>query len=120
MVDNSEIQYSKRENTNQNNSEESILNVQDSNLKNLESGKKTISVRPKKQHNYKEGDILKVYSNGKDTGNRVKVESITTIKDFTKIPENRKDDFARAIGNYNDFKDFKNSNDYANETSPLS
>ncbi len=100
--------------------ETNILTVQRSNIGALKSGKKTISLRGVGEHTYEPNDILKVKVKSNDTGVRVKVESITTVEDFTKLPLNRKDDFARAIGDYKDFEDFKKSDDYANEMSPLS
>lgn len=96
------------------------IEVQNRNLSALESGKKTISLRRKEDHSFKEGDLVKVKVNKVDTGITVKVDSVTTIDDFTKLPLNKKDDFAKAIGNYKDFRDLQASNEYAKPDSKLS
>ncbi len=96
------------------------LAIQRSNLKALEQGKKTISIRPKGEHGYQPGDLLNIIVKGKETTFKVQVQSITTVEDFTKLPENRKDDFAKAIGDYTDYQDLISSDDYAREDSPLS
>lgn len=111
---NLDIQLSKRK------AEDDTINIQKTNLESLKSGKKTISIRKEGEHNYKPGDTLKVSIKGKNTGIKVKVDSITNIKDFSKISDDKKDDFARAIGDYKDYNDFKSSDDYAKIDSPLS
>lgn len=100
--------------------EDKEINVQDSNLKALERNNKTISVREVGKHDYKRGDVLVVKVNNKPTETKVKVTSVTTINDFTKLSDREKNEFAKSIGNFTDFEDFRKSNDYANETSPLS
>lgn len=96
------------------------INVQDSNFKALEKNNKTVSIREVGKHDYKRGDILTVKVNNKATDTKVRVTSVTTIQDFTKLSKQEKDEFAKSIGNYIDFEDFQNSNDYANATSPQS
>jgi len=96
------------------------INIQRVNQENIQSGNKTMSVRPFGEHNYSVGDVLKVKVKGNDTGLRVKVSSIKTIDDFTKLTTQEKDEFARSMGDYKDFEDFRTNDDYAKIDSPLS
>jgi hypothetical protein len=102
---NNEIQFSKKE-------DEETINVQTSNFKALEKGTKSISVRTTGKHNYKKGQILTVKVNGKETETKVRISSIKTVEDFTKLSKLEKDEFARSIGSYIDFEDFLKSDDY--------
>ncbi len=91
---------------------ETSINVQASNFKALEKGTKSISVRTTGKHNYKKGQVLTVKVNGKETETKVRISSIKTVEDFTKLSKLEKDEFARSIGNYIDFEDFLRSDDY--------
>lgn len=102
------------------NQNKDTINIQRSNSKALASGTKTVSVRPTDEHSYEVGDVLKVKVKGNDIGTRVKVLSIKTVKNFNDLDSKEKDEFARSIGDYKNFEDFKKTDDYAKEDSPLS
>jgi len=96
------------------------LQVQDINLDSLRKDKKTISLRKSGEHNFIDNDIAVVTVNGINTGIKVQIDQIKTFNNFNSLSDERKNDFAKAVGNYKDFEDFKNSNDYAKEDSKKS
>lgn len=96
------------------------LQVQDINLDSLRKDKKTISLRKSGEHNFIDNDIAVVTVNGINTGIKVQIDQIKTFSNFNSLSDDRKNDFAKVVGNYKDFEDFKNSNDYAKEDSKKS
>ena len=96
------------------------LAVQNVNFEAVKKDKKTISLRPTNQHDYVNGEIVTITVNGLKTGVKVQIDEIHSFNNFKKLSEERKNDFAKAVGNYVDFQDFLNSNDYTKIDSKMS
>jgi len=94
--------------------------VQYFNLSSVNNDEKTISLRKTGSHDIIENEELMISVNGIRTGTIVKVNNIITFSEFSKLSDSRKDDFARAIGNYKNYEDFLKSNDYAKKDSKKS
>lgn len=90
------------------------LAVQEINLDALKSKNKTIFVRNVNDHEYKINDVLQIKSNNINTGLIVKIKKIHKFSDFNNLSEERKNQFAKLMGDYNSFEDFKNKNKYLN------
>lgn len=88
------------------------ISVQDINVNSLEKGKKTVSLR--NNHSYTEGELLNVKVNGIETGITVKVDKIQNFSKFSELSNERKDNFAKLVGDYKNFEDFKKLNKYVN------
>jgi hypothetical protein len=97
-----------------------ILNIQKHNVESLKDNQKTISIRKPNEHSYEKDNILKVVSQGNLTGDLVKVKKIHTFSNFKSLSSERKDIFARLMGDYQDYSDFISKNDYLNPDSLIS
>lgn len=108
-----ELEAIKKEVRNDHDTTFKVLEVQENNLSSIKKGNKTISLRSTGSHNIAENDTTVVTVNNIKTGLKVRVNSVTTYQNFNELSDQKKDDFARAVGNYEDFADFLKSNDYA-------
>lgn len=98
-----------------------LFTVQPGNLKAISTGQKTLSYRTNANRVlYNEGDVLDIQVGKKSANVRVQVIKIHDIKEFPNLPRDRKDKMARMLGDYKDFEDMIQTNDYLNPKSRAS
>lgn len=114
LSSNAELLGSKNEEENPN-----VLNIQSTNLQALMDGKKTSSLRATSDNHFKEDQVLNIHVKKIDTGIRVKVNSIKTIPDFTKLTPEEKDQIVQSLGDYKNYQDFITSDEYVKDNSTL-
>lgn len=98
-----------------------LFTVQEGNLASIKDGTKTLSFRTVKDGKLiRVGDNLDIQSKGRSANIRVQVTAVHPIEKFPNVSKKEKDRMARMLGNYKDFEDMLQVNDYLNPRSTAS